>query len=295
MKLGYVATTPDVTAAGATAYSGPLEPFFRKLRALGYQGVELMVRDPREVDLSHLRKILDENNLEVALVNTGRVFIDDGFSLMLPPGEQREAARQRIIELIDFAAAIARPAPHPFGPQINAGLLRGRIGADQKAADACGCVVENLKYVAEYAAQKGVRIALEPINRYQSNFVNNAGQAVALIRQVGMDNVGIQMDVFHMNIEERSLAGTFITYRDRITHVHVCDTNRLAPGQGHLDFSEIVGTLDALGYEGYLSAELDTPDQELAAGLTAAHLRPLMYPEGNSAASPPAAGWPCIW
>jgi 5-keto-L-gluconate epimerase len=276
MKLCYVATTPDVTATGATAYSGPLEPFFRKLHALGYQGVELMVRNPREVDLPYIRKILSENSLEVALVNTGRVFLDDGYSLMLPPGERREEARQRILALIDFAAAVARPAPVPFGPQINAGLLRGRVAPGQNPAEAHAWVVENLKYVADYAAQKGVRIALEPINRYQSNFVNNGEQAVALIRQVGMSNVGIQMDVFHMNIEERSLAGSFITYRDWITHVHVCDTNRLAPGQGHLDFVEIVGALDALGYEGYLSAELDTPEQERAAELTAAHLRPLM-------------------
>ena len=276
MKLCYVVTTPDVTATGATAYSGPLEPFFRKLHALGYQGVELMVRNPREVDLPYIQKILSENSLEVALVNTGRVFLDDGYSLMLPPGERREEARQRILALIDFAAAVAGPAPAPFAPQINAGLLRGRIAPGQKQAEAYAWVVENLKYVADYAAQKGVRIALEPINRYQSNFVNNGEQAVALIRQVGMSNVGIQMDVFHMNIEERSLAGSFITYRDWITHVHVCDTNRLAPGQGHLDFVEIVGALDALGYEGYLSAELDTPEQERAAELTAAHLRPLM-------------------
>jgi len=273
MKLCYVVTTPDVTATGATAYSGPLEPFFRKLHALGYQGVELMVRNPREVDLPYIRKILSENSLEVALVNTGRVFLDDGYSLMLPPGERREEARQRILALIDFAAAVARPAP--FGPQINAGLLRGRVAPGQNPAEAHAWVVENLKYVADYAAQKGARIALEPINRYQSNFVNNGEQAVALIRQVGMSNVGIQMDVFHMNIEDASFREAFVSAKAYITYVHVADSNRLAPGWGHLPFDEVFAILYEIGYDGYLTAEiLPKPEPDLAARQAAEFLRP---------------------
>ncbi len=79
-----------------------------------------------------------------------------------------------------------------------------------------------------------------------------------------------------MNIEEPSIAGSFVRYRDRITHVHICDTNRQAPGQGHLDFVEILDTLDALGYEGYLSAELDVPDQAQAAEKTAQYVHALL-------------------
>jgi sugar phosphate isomerase/epimerase len=275
MKLSFVVTTPDVSAPDATAYSGPLDPFFQKLRQFGYQGVELMMRNPEEVNLSEISTLLAKSHLEVALVNTGRVMLDDGLSLMMPPGEQREEARQRICDVIDFAVRIAEPSPLPFGPQINAGLLRGRVAPGQDRAEARSWVVDNLRYVANYAAQRNARIALEPINRYQSNFINSAQQAIDLIQEVGTDNLGLQMDVFHMNIEERSLAGCFITYKDWITHIHICDTNRKAPGQGHLDFAEIVDTLHALGYQGYLSAELDISDQEEAAEHTASYLKSL--------------------
>ncbi len=276
MKLSFVVTTPDVTGTDVTAYRGPLDVFFRQLGQLGYQGVELMVRDPAKVDRAALKELLAENRLEVALVNTGRVLLDDGLSLMSPPGVQREKALQRICSLIDFAADISQPPPQPFGPQINAGLLRGRIPPGQDRREARTWVVDNLRHVAEHAAQRGVRIALEPINRYQSNFINNAQEAVDLIREVGADNLGLQMDVFHMVIEEPSLAGSFIRYCDHITHVHICDTNRQAPGQGHLDFVEILDTLDALGYEGYLSAELDVSDQALAAERTAQYIHALL-------------------
>ena len=234
MELSFVVAAPDVQGTDATAYKGPISPFFKKLKELGYRGVELMVRNPKELDFVELQAWLRDNDLEVALVNTGRVALEDDLHLMKPPGAERDRARDRICEIIDFAAAISQPPPHPFGPQINAGLLRGQVHSGQDAGAARGWVVENLRYVAEYAARCGVRIALEPINRYQSNFVNTAEEAVDLAREVGTGNIGIQMDVFHMNIEERSLAGSLIRNRDWITHIHVCDTNRRAPGQGHL-------------------------------------------------------------
>jgi len=276
MKLSFVVATPDVVATDVTAYRGPLGVFFRQLDHLGYHGVELMVRDPKQVDCAALKGLLAEHHLEVALVNTGRVLLDDGLSLMSSPGQQRDQALARICSLVDFAADVSQPSPHPFGPQINAGLLRGRIAPGQDRQEARNWVTHSLRRVAEYAAQRGVRIALEPINRYQSNFINNAQEAVELIREVGADNLGLQMDVFHMNIEEPSIAGSFIRYRDRITHVHICDTNRQAPGQGHLDFVEILDTLEALGYGGYLSAELDVPDQAQAAERTARYIQALL-------------------
>ena len=274
MKLCFVVCTPDVSSTDVTAYNGPLDPFLQSLHRLGYRGVELMMRDPREVDATAMSEHLCEHGLELALVNTGRVFLDDGLSLMLPPGSRRDEARRRICALIDFAAAVSKV--QPFGPQINAGLLRGRFGPEHDREEAHSWAVENLRFVAQHAQERGVRIALEPINRYQSNFVNSARDGLELIREIGTGNLGLQMDLFHMNIEEGSFAGSFITYMPWITHIHVCDTNREAPGQGHLDFTEIVGALRALGYAGYLSAELDASDQERAAELTANHLLPLL-------------------
>jgi 5-keto-L-gluconate epimerase len=276
MKLSYVVATPDVRGTDATAYLGPLEPFFARLRELDYDGVELMIRDPKEIDAPMLLNWLRQYRLEVAIVNTGRVFIDDGLHLMTPPGPAREAARERMCAVIDFATAIASPPPGLFGVQINAGLSRGQPSPGQDRREARAWAVENLRYVAEYASQRGVKIALEPINRYQSTFINSGQEAIDLIHEVGAENLRLQMDVFHMNIEEPSLSGSLIRYGDYVSHVHVCDTNRQAPGLGHFDFVEIVDTLAALGYEGYLSAELASSDQRRAAEITAARLKPLL-------------------
>jgi 5-keto-L-gluconate epimerase len=276
MKLSFVVATPDVRGADATAYLGPLQPFFARLQELGYDGVELMIRDPKEIDTPLLRKWLQQYGLEVAIVNTGRVFIDDGLHLMMPPGPKRDAARERMCAVIDFATAIANPPPTAFGVQINSGLSRGQPAPGQDRREARFWVVDNLRYVAAYARERGVTIALEPINRYQSTFINSGQEAIDLIREVGADNLRVQMDVFHMNIEETSLSGSLIRCRDYVSHVHVCDTNRQAPGLGHFDFVEIVDTLAALGYEGYLSAELATADQRRAAEVTAGCLKPLL-------------------
>lgn len=276
MKLSFVVATPDVKGTDATAYLGPLEPFFAHLQKLDYDGVELMIRDPKEIDAPALRNLLRQYGLEVPIVNTGRVFIDDGLHLMLPPGPARDAARERMCAVIDFAAAIADPPAGPFGAQINCGLSRGQMVRGQDRGEARAWAVDNLRYVAEHARRRGVKIALEPINRYQSTFINSGQEAIELIHEVGAENLRLQMDVFHMNIEEASLSGSLIRYRDYVSHVHVCDTNRQAPGLGHFDFVEIVDTLAALGYEGHLAAELATPDQRRAAEITAACLKPLL-------------------
>jgi sugar phosphate isomerase/epimerase len=276
MKLSFVVATPEVRGTDVTAYVGPLEPFFAQLRELKYDGVELMIRDPKEIDAPALRSLLLQYHLEVAIVNTGRVFMDDGLHLMTPPGPRREAALARMCAIIDFAVAVSRPAPHPFGVQVNTGLSRGQPAAGQDRREARAWAVENLRRLAGYAHEHGVAVALEPINRYQSTFINSGQEGIELIREVGADNLRLQMDVFHMNMEETSLCGSLIRYRDHVSHVHVCDTNRQAPGLGHLDFVEIVDTLAALGYEGYLSAELATPDQRRAAEITAAVLKPLL-------------------
>jgi 5-keto-L-gluconate epimerase len=276
MKLGFVVATPEVRGTDATAYQGPLEPFFAQLQGLKYDGVELMIRDPKDIDAPALRSLLRHYQLEVAIVNTGRVFIDDGLHLMTPPGPRREAALERMYAVIDFAVAVANPAPRPFGVQVNTGLSRGQPLGGQDRHEARVWAVENLRRVASYARGHGVIVALEPINRYQSTFINSGQEGIELIREVGADNLRLQMDVFHMNIEESSLCGSLIRYRDYVSHVHVCDTNRQAPGLGHLDFVEIVDTLAALGYEGYLSAELATLDQRRAAEITSAVLRPLL-------------------
>jgi sugar phosphate isomerase/epimerase len=136
---------------------------------------------------------------------------------------------------------------------------------------------EAIQECLEIARSAGVPLLLEPINRYETDFLNTVDQAVEFLSGIGAHDVGILFDTFHANIEEASLEGTIASYASRIRHVHTADSNRCSPGSGHLDFKSIILALHAAGYQGWLSAEiLPRPSAEEAAARTIAHLRPIV-------------------
>ena len=123
------------------------------------------------------------------------------------------------------------------------------------------------------AAQAGVRYALEPLNRYETDLIHTVADGLALIERVGAPNFGLLLDTFHMNIEEPSIDESIREAGSRIFHFHVADSNRWHPGAGHLDFAAILDTLFATGYRGFVSGEfLPIPDAETAARQGIAYL-----------------------
>ena len=119
--------------------------------------------------------------------------------------------------------------------------------------------VNGIREGGEYAAHLGVNLSLECWNRYETYFLNRLDQAASLWREVGLDNGGIQGDTFHMNLEEESIEGAFRAHGHLLQHVHLADSNRAAPGSGHLDFRPILSALADVGYDKYLSFELLPP------------------------------------
>ncbi len=118
--------------------------------------------------------------------------------------------------------------------------------------------VEGLKEVNEHANGEGVRIALEPLNRFETNFLNRHDQALLLAQEVG-DDVGVCLDVYHMNQEEADMYQAFRNAGDKLFDVHVADNNRMACGQGQLDWAAILGTLKEIGYDGSITVEFVPP------------------------------------
>jgi 5-keto-L-gluconate epimerase len=162
--------------------------------------------------------------------------------------------------------------------------FRGRL-ANAAWTDARGArayLVSVLQRAATRAAAGGVRLALEPLNRYESDIVNNAEEGLALVEEVGHQSVGLLLDTFHMNIEEAQYDAAIrsAARAGRLFHLHLGDSNRLAPGEGHLDFQTILASLRAVDYKGYLSAELLAhPNGDTAAANTAQHMRGLLKRE----------------
>ena len=130
--------------------------------------------------------------------------------------------------------------------------------------------IERLDPIAGEAERLGVHILLEPLNRYEADFLLTVEQAASICRAVRGGAVGVLADMFHINIEEPDPAGAFRKNSDCIFHVHAADSNRLLPGLGHTDFKPVFNVLRQAGYKGYVSMECavtDDPDEQIPASL----------------------------
>jgi 5-keto-L-gluconate epimerase len=267
MKLSVVLSTHAARFAAAT-FKGDFATNAAAIAAMGYDGVELAIRDPRLVDADDLLRMLDAAGLVVPAIGTGQAWGEEGLSFTDPDPAVR-------------VAAIARLKSHfPLAGRLHAvvvvGLLRGIVKPGVSQEQAMAWLVAALQECCAAAAEDGVRVALEPINRYETTLINSISQGLQLVEAVDAANMGLLADTFHMNIEEPSIEGSIRQAGDRIYHFHVADSNRWHPGAGHLDFRSILDALSATGYSGFVCGEfLPIPDAETAARRGIAHLRSL--------------------
>jgi D-psicose/D-tagatose/L-ribulose 3-epimerase len=118
---------------------------------------------------------------------------------------------------------------------------------------------EGLRTAGELAAGMGVRLAVEPLNRYETDLVNTVAQGLELVRETGLDNVGLLLDTYHLNIEEKSVGDALRAAGERLFHVHACENDRGTPGTGHVPWREVFDALRDLGYGGQVVIESFTP------------------------------------
>jgi sugar phosphate isomerase/epimerase len=144
--------------------------------------------------------------------------------------------------------------------------MRGTVPPGVEPERALEQVAASLRRCCDAAAADGVRIALEPINRYETALVNTVAQGLQLLECVGAPNLGLLLDTFHMNMEEPSIEASITAAAGSILHFHVADSNRWHPGAGHLDFASILEALRYTGYLGWVSGEfMPVPDAATAA------------------------------
>ena len=274
MDLALAITTPEVPVQIPVALlTGTFEERLAKARALGYTGVELMAARPGLLDPGRIREQVAREGLRVAAVSSGAVAAVDRLTLLAPGRQTRQRARTRLEALIDFAAGVRAPV-------LTLGSFRGRLEG-MRDMDARGYFRDVLSAGLDRAAGLGVRLVLEPLNRYETDFLRTSAEALDLVAGIGHSQLGLLLDTFHMNIEEASpaeCAGRALA-AGKLWHVHVADSNRLPPGQGHFDFPGLLARLREGGYAGFLSAELfGKPDPDAAAAATAQALHRWMDP-----------------
>jgi sugar phosphate isomerase/epimerase len=238
----------------------------RKAQELGFDAIEVFPPGPDAVNPESLRKLLEAHGLALAAVGTGAGWVKGCLHLTLPDPSARQKARAFIRSIVDLAG--------PLGAPAIIGSMQGRSGDGVDHATAIGYLSEALEDLGEHARQYRVPLVYEPLNRYETNLINTVESGVRLLNQLSTKNVVLLADLFHMNIEEASLAAAIRLGKGHIGHVHFVDSNRRPAGLGHLDYGPLVAALEEIAYDGFASAEaLPYPDSDSAARQTVTAFR----------------------
>jgi len=270
LKLSIVLSTHPAQFE-AVAFKGDFENNIAKIAGWGYDGVELAIRDPDLVDVDMIERILAKHGLQVPAIGTGQAWGEEGLSFTNPDEKIRKAAIQRIKNHIQLA--------HQLRAKVIIGLIRGVTPPGQTKAQSMYFLEQCLQDCLEAASAQGVYLALEPLNRYETDLIHTITDGLELIYRIGSPNLGLLLDTFHMNIEESMIEESIRLCGEHIFHFHVADSNRKYPGAGHLDFESILNTLYSTGYQGWVSGEfMPAPVSDTAAQCSIEYLRNIFFP-----------------
>lgn len=262
------ATSPVTTGFAPLLFAGDIPAAAKAAGELGFEGLEISMKSPEELPAATLKGLLDRYGLELAAVASGRIYLDERATLSDPD----EGARMRVVDRVKRLTSFAAE----FGAPVVIGLLRGGRPLDGDSDKAISLFVQSMQEAADHAASLGTDVILEAINRYETVLLNTAEQTVEVVKRIGRPNVKILLDVFHMNIEEASMGDAIRATGDLLGHFHIVDSNRKAPGMGHVAFGDIGAALRETGYNGWLSGEhLPLPDSHTAAKQTRSFIRDL--------------------
>jgi D-psicose/D-tagatose/L-ribulose 3-epimerase len=238
-----------------------------RLSAWGFDLVELPVEDPSDWDPASAADVLREHDLGATVC------------AVMPPGRELVAADRATVGATQRYVRCCVDAAAALGSGVVAGPLYASVGRKWRVeaggrAKLVRELADALSPLAEYAGELGVRLALEPLNRFETSLFNTVEQTLEVVETVGSPALGLLLDTFHMNIEERSIPAAVRLAGERLFHFHACANDRGAPGADHLDWAGIVGALADVGYDGAVVIESFTAEND-AIATAAAVWRPL--------------------
>lgn len=254
-----LSVTPSQARFAPILVRGPVEDGLRLAAELGYDGVEVHLRHPGDMDRVAVRKLAQELGLGFSTIGTGMAAAEDGLTFAAPDPDVRRRAVERVLQQIDLAGYL--------GADVAIGLIRGSLGRDPaQRSTRMDWFFACTEACCKAAARAGVDLVLEPINRYETDYVNSVDEAMQVVRQVGSPALKLLVDTFHMNIEEADMLASMRRAAPHLGLVHLADSNRQAPGHGHTDVRGVLRVLGEVGYEGYLAFEvLPLPNTRQAA------------------------------
>lgn len=231
---------------------------FPKFKKWGFETVEIPIEAPEHVDSIKVKTALDRNGLVCgsvcACMGPGRDFRGTG-------KDQREAMKY-CKALIDHMVNLG--CPSLIGPVYSVVGKADAVEPKQQKKE-FALVVKNLKMLAAYAEKKGVQICVEPLNRFETDFLNTCEKGLRLIKAVGSPALKLHLDTFHMNIEEKNQAASIRKAGKLLGHFHACGSDRGTPGNDHIDWVPIVKALKGIHYKGDVVIESFTTDVKVIA------------------------------
>ena len=162
----------------------------------------------------------------------------------------RRQAVQYVKDLVDFASAVGAKAISIQASACMKTVAQGTF--EEEWQWACGGIRE----AGLYAEEKNIRLTLEAWNRYETHFINRLDQALQMVNDIDLKSVGVMGDTYHMNIEESNMGDALRAVGEKLYYLHIADSNRAAPGRGHIDFGEIAQALNDINYDGWIAMEL---------------------------------------
>ncbi len=222
------------------------------VRSLGFDVLEACLEQPALLTASRLARAAADNGLALSVCGA---FSPDRDASDEDPGV-RATALDYLERCIDVAAEVG--SPHVAGP-MYAGTGVTNIRSDAERSAQRFRAADTLRQAAAHAAAAGVRLAIEPLNRYETDLVNTVAQGLELCDLVGLANVGLMLDTYHLNIEERDVAAAVVSAGERCFHVQASENDRGAPGTGHVPWRAVFAALDEIGYGGSVVIESFVP------------------------------------
>jgi D-psicose/D-tagatose/L-ribulose 3-epimerase len=219
---------------------------FDKLKKAEIEGLEVPVFNPKSIDTKVLAQVLKENKLACTFCSIN----PPGANPISADSKERDKAAKHWKKVIETAAEVKSELV--VGPTYApVGDLPGRRRTDEEWARA----VEFHQKLAPTLKKNGVQLAVEPLNRYETYFLNTADDTVKFVEEVGSPNIGVLLDTFHSNIEDKSVGVAYRFCGKHLKHVHTCENDRGIPGSGHVDWPGVLRSLQTMGYDGWLTIE----------------------------------------
>ncbi len=231
---------------------------FPKFKSWGFDSVELAIEDPQHVNPKIIKKALDENGLVCGSICAAMGPARD----LRGSAEEQQTSLKYLKGVMDIMPELG--CPILVGPLYSAVGRAEAIPEDQKQK-LWKIVAEHLRDLSDYAMQRNLTLAIEPLNRFETDFINTCNQGLQMIKDVNSDALKLHLDTFHMNIEEKDQAKAIQNAGEHLGHFHACGSDRGTPGNDHINWTNIKQALKQINYSGDIVIESFTQDVKVIA------------------------------